>query len=38
VNHRIELGARLISLSDLAADQLVEIRVRPAGDKGNELK
>lgn len=38
VNHRIELGARLISLSDLAADQLVEIRVWPAGDKGNELK
>lgn len=38
VNHRIEVGTRLISLSDLAADQLVEIRVRPAGDKGNELK
>lgn len=38
VNHRIGVGSRLISLSDLAADQLVEIRVRPAGDKGNELK
>lgn len=38
VNHRIEVGSRLISLSDLAADQLVEIRVRPAGEKGNELK
>lgn len=38
VNHRIEVGARLVSLSDLAADQLVEIRVQPAGGKGNELK
>jgi len=38
VNHRIEVGPRLISLSDLAADQLVEIRVRPAGDRGNDVK
>lgn len=38
VNHRIKVGSRLISLSELAADQLVDIRVRSAGDKGNELK
>lgn len=38
VNHRIAVGSRLISLSDLSADQLVEIRVRPARDRGNELK
>jgi len=38
VNHRIEVGSRLVSLSDLVAGQLVEIRVRPAGEKGNEPK
>lgn len=38
VNHRIEAGSRLVSLSRLAADTLVEIRVMPAGNKGNESK
>lgn len=37
VNHRIEADSRLVSLSRLAADELVEIRVMSAEDKGNEL-
>jgi hypothetical protein len=38
VNHRIEAGSRVVSLSRLAADTLVEIRVRPAGEKGSKLQ
>lgn len=38
VNHRIEAGSRLVSLSRLAPDTLVEIRVVPAVDKGNEFQ
>jgi len=38
VNHRIEVDSRVVSLSRLAADKLVEIRVRPAGDKGSTLQ
>ncbi len=38
VNHRIEADSRLVSLSDLAADQLVKIRVQPTGDTGKQLQ
>ncbi|WP_157132863.1 DUF1850 domain-containing protein [Marinobacter algicola] len=38
VNHRIKVDSRVVSLSRLAADKLVEIRVRPAGDKGRTLQ
>lgn len=38
VNHRIEVGSRVVSLSRLAADTLVEIRVQPTGDTGKQLQ
>lgn len=38
VDHRIKVGSRLVSLSRLAADKLVEIRVRPVGDRGNNVQ
>ncbi|MCL7943608.1 DUF1850 domain-containing protein [Marinobacter sp. ATCH36] len=38
VNHRIRAGSQVVSLSRLAADTLVEIRVQPAGDTGNQLQ
>jgi hypothetical protein len=36
VNHRIRTGSRTVSLSHLAANESVEIRLTPAGDKGIE--
>jgi hypothetical protein len=38
VNHRIRTGNRTISLSHLAANQPVQIRLTPVGDKGIELQ
>jgi len=38
VNHRIRTGSRTVSLSHLAANQSVEIRLTPAGDKGMKLQ
>lgn len=38
VNHRIKAGERLVSLSHLAPNTLVEIRVQPTGDTGNQLQ
>ncbi|WP_168215646.1 DUF1850 domain-containing protein [Marinobacter confluentis] len=38
VNHRIRVDSHTVSLSQLAANEPVEIRLIPAGEKGIELK
>lgn len=38
VNHRIKVGSRMVSLTHLAADERVDIRLTSASDKGFELQ
>lgn len=38
VNHRIRVDSHTVSLSQLAADQPVSIRLTPAGEQGTEVK